>query len=66
MERKDVEADDTYLQTDFYEEKHNKKTPLAMIMNVSDDTPTEIDIEEHLRMRHLLKKFYKIKKLSER
>ncbi len=66
MERKDVEADNNDLQTDFYKEKGNKKIPLAMTMDVSDDTPAEVEIDEHLRMRHLLRRFYKIKKLSER
>jgi len=56
MERKDVEADDSYLQTDFYKEKGSKKTPAAMTMDVSNDTPAEVEIQENLRMRHLFEK----------
>jgi hypothetical protein len=60
LEKKIEETLEDYLTVDYYKsEPIEKEAPLSLIMDVSDFTPGEIEIEDEIKRGYLWKKYHK-------
>ena len=63
MEKKTDQTNNENLTVDFYEtESIHKKPPFSLIMDISDDNPDELEIEDDIKMGYLWGKYRKKKK----